>query len=141
MTMHNRQTRHSRRSAFTLLEVLVVVAIIVVLAGMGTYFLLPRLDEAKANIAKAEIKTLTTAAQNFNLNNGDWPADLASLAQQQPNGGAPIVEVDALKDPWGNFYQYDPNGTRNGGRHPDIWTINKINGQEIGNWPDALQQQ
>ena len=42
-----------RRAAFTLLEVLVVVAIIVVLAGVGGYFLLQRYEDAKASTAKA----------------------------------------------------------------------------------------
>jgi len=125
--------RAAARSAFTLLEILVVVAIIVVLAGVGGYYLLPRVDEAKANTAKVNLKTLTSACDNYYLNNQSYPPNLVALAQQQPNGGLPLVEADLLKDPWGQAWGYDPSGTRNSGMHADIWTT--FRGQQIGNWP------
>src|SRR5262249_53148780 len=122
-----------RRGGFTLLEILVVVAIIVVLAGIGGYYLLPRVDESKEKAAKAQLQILTTAASTYKLNNGDYPPSLEALAEQQPNGGAPILEPDALRDPFGNAYGYDPSGARNRGLKPDIW-VNRPTGQ-IGNWP------
>jgi general secretion pathway protein G len=131
---HRYHQRRTQRRAFTLLEVLIVVAIIVVLAGLGTYFLLPRLDEAKADLARAGIETLSKAAQQYKIRNGDFPANLQLLADYQPNGDAPIVEVKALQDPWGQAYQYDPSGARHNGLKPDIWTTNPTNGATIANW-------
>jgi general secretion pathway protein G len=126
-------TRAAARSAFTLLEILVVVAIIVVLAGVGGYYLLPQVDAAKIGTAKSQLKMLTSACDTYKLNNNDYPASLAALAAPQPNGLPPIVEVDAIKDPWGLPYGYDPSGSRNGGLHADIW-VQRPGGQ-IGNWP------
>jgi hypothetical protein len=76
---------------------------------------------------------LTEACDQYNMNNGSFPPSLQALAQQQPNGGLPLVQVDALKDPWGQPYSYDPSGQRNGGMHADIW-VQRPAGQ-VGNWP------
>jgi general secretion pathway protein G len=127
-----RATRAAARSAFTLLEILVVVAIIVVLAGVGGMYLLPRVDEAKEKTAISQIKMLTEAANAYKLNNGDFPASLDALAQQQPGGGAPLVQADALRDPFGQPYGYDPSGSHNSGMQPDVWCNRP--GKQIGNW-------
>src|SRR5947209_20457799 len=117
-----RQERRLVRGGFTLMEMLVVVAIIVVLAGAGTMIMLPRLEEAKERTALGTVKgTLTTACETYKLNNGDYPPSLEALAQMQPNGGAPMVDIDAIKDPWGQPYGYDPTGAHSNGLKPDIW--------------------
>lgn len=123
------------RSGFTLLEILVVVAIIVVLAGVGGMIMLPQVDEAKKKTALSNVRgALTNAAQGYKLSNGNYPDSLAALTQPQPNGGPPLLEPDAVVDPWTKPYQYDPNGPRNGGNKPDIWTQSP-KGEIIGNWP------
>jgi len=48
----------SNRSAFTLLEVLVVVAIIVMLAGVGGYLVVQRYEESKVSRAKMDVHGL-----------------------------------------------------------------------------------
>jgi general secretion pathway protein G len=110
-----------------------VVAIIVVLAGVGGMYLLPRVDEAKEKTAVSQIRMLTDATNTYKLNNGEFPPSLDALSQPQPNGGSPIVQVDALRDPFGQPYGYDPNGSHNSGMQPDIW-CNRPSHQ-IGNWP------
>lgn len=129
--------RHSARAtvrrAFTLLEVLVVVAIIVILAGVGVYALMPQYDAAREKIALAKVKALTQAAETYKLNNEDYPPNLEALAAPQPSGGPPLVPVDAIIDPWGQPYGYNPAGTNNGGLKPDIWA-NRPD-KQIGNWP------
>jgi general secretion pathway protein G len=124
------------RRAFTLMEILIVVAIIVVLAGIGGMYLFPRLDEAKEKIAKTQVKqTLTQACETFKLNNGDFPPNLEALTQAQPNGGVPILEADKIMDPWGQPYGYDASGSHNNGLKPDIWSNH--GGKQIGNWPGS----
>src|SRR5262245_43139568 len=135
MIVRRTVARAARRQAFTLLEVLVVVAIIVILAGVGVYALMPQLDVAKEKIAKAQVEGLTGAVQIYKLNNDDYPASLDLLAQQQPNGAAPLVTADKLHDPWGQPYGYNPAGPNNGGLKPDIWA-NRPD-KQIGNWPAA----
>ncbi len=126
--------RVSRRSAFTLLEVLIVVAILVVLAGVSSVYVFRYLDDAKVNAAKAGVKAIEKAAQGYEIAHGTLPQTLQELVQP-PSGGRPYIEQQAMLDPWGQPYQYDPSGSRNGGLKPDVWTTAPSTGQQIGNWP------
>src|SRR5437588_9563927 len=100
--------RASRRG-FTLLEILVVAAIIVVLAGVGGYYLLPQVDVAKENVAKAQVMgDLTTAAQSYKLNTGNYPQNLQALTVQGENGDPPLLKHDAIISPFGDLYDYNP---------------------------------
>src|SRR5438270_13000719 len=129
----HRSSRAAARSAFTLLEVLIVVAILVVLAGVGGVTYLQYLENAKEDTATAQCRVLEQAATAFKIRQGDYPASLDALTQQAPDGSAAAVEPEALMDPWGRPYQYDPSGGHNGGRKPDVWTTTP-NGKQVGNW-------
>jgi len=119
------------RSAFTLLEMLVVVAIIVVLAGLGTIFVLPRLDEAKVSAAKVKMKELEKACGAYMINNGAYPANLLLLAERI-EGRSPLIEPSLLHDPWGGEWGYSSEGQHHGGEKPDITFTH--NGRVYGNW-------
>ena len=47
MTLHTKLARQANRRAFTLMEMLIVVAIIVILAGVGTFYILPQFTNVK----------------------------------------------------------------------------------------------
>lgn len=130
---HKYLVRQNSRQAFTLLEVLVVVAIIVMLAGVGGYYLLQRYEEAKLSRARMDAKGLSQQLETYKLNNGEYPANIEALTQPQPSGGAPFVPPDAIRDPWGKTYSYDPSGQRNNHAKADVYTT-APNGQVIGNW-------
>jgi general secretion pathway protein G len=133
--MQTRTHRAVRRHAFTLMEMLVVVAIIVMLAGLGGYYYIKQLDQAKRSTAKNQVKTtLTTAVESYYIDhNSNYPASLDVLLVGDDQGYGPYLKTaDALRDPWGNPYHYDPNGPNNAGRQPDIWS-DSPQGQ-IGNW-------
>ena len=98
-----RNNRRALRRAFTLMEILIVVAIIVILAGLGGYYLLPQLAKSKEGAAKAKAMTLDTAIQTYATNhNGQYPASVGALTQPDPeNNNKPYVSDDAILDPWG----------------------------------------
>lgn len=127
--------RAVRRSAFTLLEVLIVAMIILILAGAGGLTVMKYLEDAKQSRATADIKTLSTAAQAFQIKNSSPPQTLAELAQPPAEGGRAYIETtEILRDPWGNPYQYDAAGPKNSGNKPDIWTVTP-DGKTISNFP------
>jgi len=115
------------------MEMLVVVAILVVLAGVGGYYYLRHLDEAKRDAARLQSKNLTEAVEAYYVKNGEYPASLAVLTERDAEGNKPYLDVDALRTPWGSTYQYDPSGPNNGGNKPDIWAETPQG--RIGNWP------
>jgi general secretion pathway protein G len=127
----NRRTL--RRSAFTLMEMLVVVAIIVMLAGIGGYALLRQYDKAKRDTAKAQSKELTKACKSYYLRHSTFPPNLQALLVDDEQGVHDLDTPESLKDPWGQPYQYNAGGAHNGGRQPDIWSTCGGSG-EAGNW-------
>jgi general secretion pathway protein G len=130
------QQPQRRRPAFTLMEMLVVVAIIVMLAGIGTYYYIGQAEQSRKDTAKMKIRELQTAVETYNVQHrGQWPESLESLLQKDDSGLGPYLKSqEALLDPWDRPFQYDPAGTRNNSLTPDIWT-QAPDGKEIGNWP------
>lgn len=98
-----RRTRHTRlRPAFTLLEVLVVMAILVILAGATAFGTFKYIDMAKRSEAKTKMRTLETAAKTYYITYNEYPTDPMQLVQPSPDGTAPLVEggEPAALDPW-----------------------------------------
>jgi len=132
--MHRTASHRTVRHAFTLMEMLVVVAIIVMLAGLGGYYYMKELDKAKRGAARTQVKTtLTQACASYEIDHGQRPASLMDLLVADETGHGPyLTTADAVRDPWGQPYQYNPDGPNNAGRQPDIWS--QSSGVMIGNW-------
>jgi general secretion pathway protein G len=125
------------RGGFTLMELMVVVAIIVVLAGVAVPLYMGRLEDAKKDRAKVDVKTIAQQCEVYRIKYGDFPAGLAMLAQPTPDGGIAFMEPSSLIDPWGHEYQYQAQGQHNAqyGR-PDVWSMGPTpdGAHVIGNW-------
>ena len=147
----NRQVAGQRRSAFTLLEVMIVVAILVMLAAFAVPNLLGMQDEAKKKAAKVQVKAFESAVKMYKLKVGDYPSSgegLNALVTGSGGGGeawTPLMtseDVHAL-DPWNQPYNYAFPGSRNalGAGGPDIWSNgpDRQSGtaDDIGNWTSA----
>jgi general secretion pathway protein G len=136
IVQRQQQGKRQARRAFTLMEILVVVAIIVVLAGVGGYYLLPQLERAKDDAARAQARVIATAVNNFKLYNDGREPTIDELTQPDPNNNnKPYLAPDAIMDPWKKKYTLDNSGPHHSGADPDVYTTSPT-GKVLGNWKD-----
>jgi general secretion pathway protein G len=118
-----KQAQAATRAAFTLMEMLVVVAILVVLAGAAVPIYLNYLENAKRDRAKVDVTTLQTAIEAFKAEYGDYPPSLQTLTQaDQATGNFATLEPKALMDPWNQQYQYEPQNKNPATGRPKIYS-------------------
>ena len=134
--------------AFTLIEILIVVAIIGLLAGVLLKSLVGAQDSAQIGVAKIFIQAgLKTSLDRYKIDMGSYPSTsegLNALLVAPANGAeswhGPYMDADGGKfplDPWHEPYQYRYPGTKNKTKY-DLYSKgpDKTEGTEddIGNW-------
>jgi len=108
-------TRARRSAGFTLIEILIVVVILGILAGIVVVNVMDRPDQARVVAGRSDIAAIMNALKLYRLDNGVYPSaeqGLLALAKKPDVGQAPLNwkpggYIERLpKDPWGNDYQY-----------------------------------
>ena len=89
MEMKLRKTRCYRHRGFTLLELMVVMFILVMLAGVVTVMVTNRVEEAKHSKAVADVETLGNAIDQYHLQNGAYPTSLDDRIISRPDRISP----------------------------------------------------
>jgi general secretion pathway protein G len=114
-----RSMRVNAEGGFTLVEMLVVIAIIGLIMGLVGPRVLGFLGESKVKTAKIQIESFASALDLFYLDVGRYPSEgegLAALTQRP--GNAPVWNGPYLKnasvptDPWGHAYLYKAPGDK-----------------------------
>jgi general secretion pathway protein G len=132
-----------RRHGFTLMEVLLVLAILVILGSFAVTLFSGVREKANIDAAKTQISLVEDAARFYQLNMGTYPRSLEDLvtvpsdAKNPRKWGGPYLEKRVPLDPWDNEYAYVQPGKRNPDRF-DVWSMGP-DGQDgseddIGNW-------
>lgn len=94
------------RAAFTLVEVLVVMAIIVIIAGTGTIAALNFLAESRVKEAKIKASNIAKACESYKATHDSmWPTSLNELISPT-DGSKPLLQGGdtAIIDPWGKNF-------------------------------------
>jgi hypothetical protein len=116
-----------------------VILLALLFGALSAHFHKQEIEVSKAISAREDEERLSDACWLYWVDhNNTWPPNLEALLVGEEKREAILDDPKVLDDPWGNRYQYDPLGPRNGGRRPDIWTRSP-EGKEIGNWPGGLK--
>lgn len=114
-----KKTQRRRRVGFTLMEVLLVLAILVILGSMVGIFFQGARKKALVQATTAQISMFEEMMEHYSLDVGSYPSTQQGLqalrtppsdiANPQKWGG-PYAKKDIPPDPWGNPYQYEQSG-------------------------------
>lgn len=138
-----RQLPH-RELGFTLLEILVVLAIIALVAAFVGPRLMAQLDRSKVTAARVQIRSLVSSLETMRLDLGRYPTEsegLAMLVTPPPGVGeagelwqGPYLDSGLPEDPWGRPYLYTPPAGTSG--RPTVGSLG-ADGAEGGDGIDA----
>lgn len=134
----------TRRHGFTLLEIIVVIIVLALLAGLVAPQIFGRVSEARSATARTQIELLGTALDNYRLDNGAYPSTEQGLealrvkparAPIPASWRGPYLRKDVPNDPWGRPYIYRFPGDRNAGSY-DLSSLGR-DGKPGGTGEDA----
>ena len=139
------QSKPRTQSAFTLVEMILVMVIIAALAAVVVPKFAGRSKQAKVTAAESQISNIEIGLNAFEVDNGYFPKGGSGLADlvEQPSAATgwmgPYLPKGIPLDPWGNEYIYVYPGKRNVG----IYDLSSMGPDgkagtedDVGNWID-----
>lgn len=155
IAVQSAKKKRGAQRGITLVELLVVLAILALISAIVVINVLPARDQAAVDKTRIDIGVIETALDQYRLDMLNYPttqqgldalssapSDARNTSRYRPGGylrgGAPL-------DPWGNPYQYRIPGERGGAY--DLFSFG-ADGQpggeglnaDIGNWTEDEQQ-
>ena len=141
----NRLAKRQGQAGFTLLELLVVLAILGLLAAIVGPQVIKYLGSSKTQTATVQVRNLAAGLELFRLDAGRYPTPeegLQALMAQPANvpvwNGPYMGQASALTDPWGNPYRFKAPGDHG---EIDVFTYgsdNAVGGtgeaKDVGSW-------
>lgn len=118
---------------FTLIEILVVITVIAILAGLVSPMVFRNVGDAKVTAARAQIETFGLALDTYRMDNDYYPSTEQGLAALQAfPGGEPLprrwrgpyLKKAVPLDPWGSPYRYQSPGAINAQDY-DLWSLGR----------------
>jgi general secretion pathway protein G len=110
--MHKKVHNNGQRG-FTLVELLLVLVILALIAGLVLPGIIGKAESAKAKAASSQISRISMSVESFYLDTGSTPSSLDQLVNE-PSGvsgwNGPYIKNSLLKDPWGKPYMFSAPG-------------------------------
>jgi general secretion pathway protein G len=136
--------RRAGRSAFTLMEVLLVLVILVVLASMAVQIFGGTQKRALIDAAKSQVGLFKGAVNLYKFHTKNFPSNLSDLINKPGDSSiashweGPYMEGSKIPlDPWDHEYKFAAPGKHNSESF-DIWSSGPDgqdgNEDDIGNW-------
>ncbi|MCK6544936.1 type II secretion system major pseudopilin GspG [Myxococcota bacterium] len=106
-----------RQRGLTLIEILVVVTILGIIAGVIGINVVNALDDAKRDTAKVQLKNIGDALELYKIKFSRYPSTAEGLGalEKPPEGKKPLMDK-VPKDPWGADYLYVSPGQHSPGK-------------------------
>lgn len=116
--------RNTRKSGFSLAELMVVIVILGLLATLVVPKVVSSLGRAFQGKVKADITVISNSLSEYAVVNGTrYPESLEELVTPDENGFTFLNAKSIPLDPWGNEYQYD--APIPGQPEPRVYTLGK----------------
>ena len=117
--MQRKHRTRRRHAGFSILELLLVLVILSILAGIVGVRFAGQSGKAKVKAAKAQVVEFGTALNSYEIGIGNFPTTQQGLdaLYKQPSGvdeedwDGPYMQKRITEDPWGNPWQYRSPGT------------------------------
>ena len=130
--------RRLQRAAFTLIEVMIVLAIVLALAGLVSVALFTRRDQAKIQLTEIDLKTIQNGIKQFRFDFERYPTDEEGVAvlwnselldaEADPEKYTEYLEEPLPRDRWDNEWGYRAESETREGKY-DLWS-NGPDGEE-----------
>ena len=140
-----RARRAAASAGYTLVEIMLVLSIIMVLLGMGIYYMGGIGTQGKVVAAQGSVTALSTALKSYEMTALTLPSTeqgLMVLFQKPDSEPRPdrwvqqVTDTKAFRDPWGHPYQYRYPGKKNP-KSFDVFSMGEDgveSDDDIGNW-------
>nr|WP_315042373.1 type II secretion system major pseudopilin GspG [uncultured Moraxella sp.] len=124
----------NKQAGFTLIEVMVVIVILAIMAGLVVPKVVGQSDKARVKTTETALATTSNAIDMFKVDNGRYPTTQEGLnalltppqgAKNWPEGG--YIKGGFPKDGWENDLQYVAPGTE--GRAYDLFSLGADNAE------------
>ncbi len=134
----------SSSRGFTLIELIVVIVVIAILAGLVAPMMIGNVTDAKVQAARAQVELFGLALDAYRLDNDRYPETAQGLEALRrapttdpipPRWRGPYLRKEVPLDPWGRAFEYRAPGTANPTSY-DLWSLGR-DGAKGGAGEDA----